>query len=100
VREFQMSEAWVLERARRFGRGQYRLMSRSWTSEPVRILGRPRHLIWRVARQHLRVVRAHMVRRPDEAFRNRWFLRYLQGQMVEARLMTQRNGTNAAVEAR
>jgi L-malate glycosyltransferase len=100
VREFQMSEAWVLERARRFGRGQYRLMARGWTSEPVRILGRPRHLIWRVARQHLRVARARMGRRADEAFKTRWFLRYLQGQMVEARMrMQQRDGTTAA-EAR
>jgi glycosyltransferase involved in cell wall biosynthesis len=99
VREFQMSEAWVLERAVRFGRGQYRLEARSWTEEPVRILGRPRHLLWRVARQHLRVARARVGRRPDEAFRSRWFLRYLQGQMVEARLMMQRSAATAAVEA-
>jgi len=98
VREFQMNEAWVLERARRFGRGQYRLMSRSWTTEPVRILGRPRHLIWRVARQHVRVAHALVRRRPDEAFKTRWFLRFLQGQMAEARTMMRRNG--AAAEAR
>ncbi len=100
VREFQMSEAWVLERARRFGRGQYRLESRTWPPGPVYILGRPRHLLWRVARQHLRVARARIRRRPEEAFRTTWLLKYLQGQMAEARMMMHRNGTTAAEKAR
>jgi hypothetical protein len=100
VRDFQMSEAWVLERARRFGRGQYRLEARSWTREPVFLLGRPRHLLWRVARQHLRVVRARIRRCPEEAFRTQWHLRVLQGQIAEARMLMRRNGTSPTAAAR
>lgn len=96
VREFQLSEQWVLERARRFGRGQYRLEARTWPAGPVYILGRPRHLLWRVARQHVRVTGARLRRRPEEAFRTKWWLRYLQGQMEEARSMLHSNGKTAA----
>jgi hypothetical protein len=61
VREFQMSEAWVLRAGAALRPRAVSLESRAGRPEPVRILGRPRHLIWRVARQHLRVARARMV---------------------------------------
>ena len=93
IRDYQMSETWVLERARRFGRGQYRLAAREWAAEPVRILGRPRHLLWRLAWQHVRVAQARLLGPCDEAFKRRWFLHYLQGQMLEAQMM---DGARAA----
>ena len=96
VRDFQLSRQWVLERAHRFGRGQYRLEARGWPAGPTYILGRPRHLLWRVARQHLRVAHARLRRRPEESFRTTWLLKYLQGQMTEARIMMQYGGRTAS----
>jgi glycosyltransferase involved in cell wall biosynthesis len=96
VRDFQLSRQWVLERAHRFGRGQYRLEARGWPTGPTYILGRPRHLLWRVARQHLRVAHARLRRRPEESFRSTWWLKYLQGQMTEARIMMRYDGRTAS----
>lgn len=83
----QLDRAWILERAVRFGRGQYRLTrQRDPAGAPGGLwLGAPRYL-YRLALHHaMALAWAALRQQPAEVFRARWELKYLQGALQEAR---------------
>jgi L-malate glycosyltransferase len=80
VRSEQLSKAWVLRRATRYGRGWYRMApaKKLW-------MGVPRHLLREVPRALLRMSAATVLHRPDVVMNSRWRLNYLLGEAIEAR---------------
>jgi L-malate glycosyltransferase len=84
IRKSQMNQRWVLRRAQRFGRGQYRL-SRATESAPQRTWrGIPRYLYRKLLGEIGRTLLAAASMDGDRLFRARWSLNYIRGQMVEA----------------
>jgi glycosyltransferase involved in cell wall biosynthesis len=87
IRRTQMSRTWILGRAVRFGRGQYRLslvgqppQTRSWR-------GVPRYLYRQLAEQLALVLKAACSFDGEALFRARWNLNCIRGQMIEAGLI-------------
>jgi L-malate glycosyltransferase len=85
IRKAQMQRSWVLRRARRFGRGQYRL-THVEASAAKTFAGVPRYLVRQMASQVWRVGRAAVVGDARAGFEAQWELNYLAGQMIEARV--------------
>jgi glycosyltransferase involved in cell wall biosynthesis len=95
IRPHQMRRAWVLRRAIRFGRGQWRTdLAPNAPSAPL-LFGVPRYLFGLLIRQVGRALSAH--RRGDEGarFREHWELSYLLGVVLEARRHHRRAGPAA-----
>ncbi len=76
-----LNKSWVLNRAIRCGRGQYRL---SRASDPLSARW-PLHLVPRMFRRGLRIARAWVRSNEEELFTARRELKYLWGHFVEAR---------------
>jgi glycosyltransferase involved in cell wall biosynthesis len=87
VRRFQMKRAWILSKALKFGRGNYRLWIRYEDVGLKSYLGIPRHLIKDIAKQALCVGRARLSGDTAELFQERWKFNYLLGQAIEAWLI-------------
>jgi L-malate glycosyltransferase len=80
VREEQLEKAWILQRAIRFGRGQYRL-----SPPPKSWIGIPRHLFRDIPKEGLHLAATWLAFRKEELFRSRWRFNYLLGLAIEAR---------------
>jgi L-malate glycosyltransferase len=87
VRRFQMNRAWILGRALKFGRGQYRIWIQYEDVGLISYLGIPRHLIKDIVKQGLYVGRAKLSGDTAELFQERWKFNYLLGQAIEAWLI-------------
>jgi glycosyltransferase involved in cell wall biosynthesis len=85
IHPFQMTPRWVLGRAVRFGRGQYRLLGWSRAQGAPHILGVPRFMLRQVVAQAARALRARLRGDAEATFRERWELCYLIGQVIEGR---------------
>lgn len=87
IREHQMARTWILERAVRFGRGQFRLAQQSGQIDPDAKLwnGVPRHLLREAARQAAAVTRAALTLDREAKFRAQWEFNYIRGVIQEAR---------------
>jgi glycosyltransferase involved in cell wall biosynthesis len=85
IRDFQMTGSWILRRAIRFGRGQYRMgrTASGSTAQPA-WLGVPRYLFREMVRQTAVLSRALLTFRGAAIFRARWDLNVLRGQILEA----------------
>ncbi len=83
IRPHQMTEDWLLSRAVRFGRGQYRLLVESGRLRPP-VLGVPLASLRGVASHAGRLFVARCRRNPEAAFRWRWNLRCSIGSVLEA----------------
>jgi glycosyltransferase involved in cell wall biosynthesis len=101
IRASQMNRRWVLERAVRFGRGEYRIRTAQTTPRgvnrrSVRLLGIPALTYEKVFIQTLRVGRARLRKNAEETFREHWRLNYMIGEAIEARNMSkgQKTGRN------
>jgi glycosyltransferase involved in cell wall biosynthesis len=81
IRPYQMTPAWVLERARRFGRGKFRQECPGRFPE---WFGAPRWMFGRYARELFGLVAAWAQRNDDSKFLHRWELAYMRGYMHEA----------------
>lgn len=81
IRPHQMTVAWILERARRFGRGKYRQECPGRFPE---WFGVPRWMYSRYAAELLALVIAWVRRDADCTFLRRWELAYLRGYAHEA----------------
>jgi glycosyltransferase involved in cell wall biosynthesis len=92
IRSFQMREEWVLARAVRYGRGQYRMWAKNLPKQPLSLLGIPVSLLARIAIQGCRIVRAKWNGNPERVFKERWQLNYLTGRAIEARLQSKKLG--------
>jgi L-malate glycosyltransferase len=82
----QMTEEWILERARRYGRGQYRLDERPDRTLVVPLLGIPARLAFSLARSAIRLGLTRVRRNREALFRARWTWNCLLGKVSEARL--------------
>ena len=87
IRKFQLSQAWILRRATRFGRGKYRLTIQYENVNRKKYLGVPRYLIRELMKKSLDVGRAKLHGDPAIVFEKRWIFNYLLGQAIEARLI-------------
>lgn len=79
-----MNRAWILGRALKFGRGQYRIWIQYEDAGLKSYLGIPRHLIKDIVKQGLDVGRATLSGDTAKLFQERWKFNYLLGQAIEA----------------
>jgi hypothetical protein len=91
-----MNEEWVLARAVRYGRGQYRLAAKEIPSLPASLLGIPLSLLWHILAQGLRLGCAKLSSDRKRAFKAQWQLNFLVGKSIEARQLY-RERANATV---
>jgi glycosyltransferase involved in cell wall biosynthesis len=84
IRSHQMEKDWVLKRAIRFGRGQYRL---GWEYAGCRstVFGLPKPIYLRLLRSIYHVLKAVLRGDAEKLFIGRWRLNYLIGVGIEAR---------------
>ena len=82
VRKEQLQKSWVLRRAVRFGRGQYRLEpnNKLW-------MGIPKRLFRDIPKEALSMAKASLLSRPDVSFRAHWRFNFLRGQAYESLMM-------------
>lgn len=84
IRPHQVEEAWLAGRARRFGRGQYRLHQSG--AGYVRWFGIPRYLVGEISVNLIKYTVLKLSGNPGRTFAIRWHLNYLVGKAIEARL--------------
>jgi L-malate glycosyltransferase len=82
-----MRMSWILGRAVRFGRGQYRLAARTRDAGFPCWAGVPRYIFREMLVQQIRMARALVSADRERVFRARWQCNYLWGQVIEARAM-------------
>jgi GT2 family glycosyltransferase len=87
IRAYQMNPEWVLGRAVRSGRGQYRLEAQISENSARSVLGIPRYMLRVILLQGLKVARAKLHADAKEVFKERWELNYLIGRAMEAKIM-------------
>jgi L-malate glycosyltransferase len=96
IRKSQMDRDWILGRALRFGRGQYRLWIRYQHNGAKAHLGIPRELIKQILKEGLFVGQAKLGGDREKLFQKRWEFNYLLGQAIEARLIRNELRSNDA----
>jgi len=89
IRAEQVTKEWVLRRAIRYGRGQYRLSrqaeaSGAGRSIPTRIL----ILSCRLLKEGIVIAAASILFRQETLFRGLWRFNYWRGQAAEARILS------------
>ena len=84
IRGFQMTREWILGRGFRFGRGMYRIRRTEGQSDFPSWFGVPRYLLRELARQSALLAKGLLTFRAETAFRARWELSVLRGQITEA----------------
>ena len=84
IRDFQMTSSWIMGRAIRFGRGLYRMGSNERSTEMPTWLGVPRYLFKEVLRQSALLSKNLLTFHSEEAFRARWDLNVVRGQIIES----------------
>jgi glycosyltransferase involved in cell wall biosynthesis len=87
IRKSQMNQKWILRRARRLGRGQYRLEIQFKHADSKSLLGVPRSLIRHVFREIPRLAYANLGGDSTRGFQKRWEFNFLLGQAIEARIL-------------
>ena len=86
IREYQMDKSWVLRRAIRFGRGQFRLSIMVEPASARPWLGVPSRYFLRMLKPLIRIAVAWLKSNEQKLLVARWDLNYFWGQIVEARL--------------
>jgi glycosyltransferase involved in cell wall biosynthesis len=85
VRAEQLEKVWVLKRAVRFGRGQYRLFRKNQTNGML--LGTPPYLFRKMLKQVVVMGWARLAFKRESLFRANWRLNVFRGQAIEARIL-------------
>jgi glycosyltransferase involved in cell wall biosynthesis len=85
VRKSQMQKDWLLGRAFRYGRGQYRQELKNELKSPRLVFGVPRFILREMAMQAVRVAKATLRGNERSWFTERWALNFVAGQAYEAR---------------
>lgn len=85
IRPHQFDRNWVLGRAYRFGRGQYRIHESKKAPNPRRVFGVPGYLCTNIVILLGKLTINILRQNHDEAFRSRWHLNLALGQAHEAR---------------
>jgi L-malate glycosyltransferase len=89
IRSFQMTSEWVLARAVRYGRGQYRLAMQELPTQPALLLGIPVSQLMQILAQCFRLGCAKLQADRERIFRAQWQLNFLVGKFIEARQLNQ-----------
>ena len=87
VQEAQLNKTWVLQRAIRFGRGQYRLNNKHEIANAKLWMGTPPYLLREILKEGLSVTAAWVSFRQEALFRSRWRFNFRRGQATEARIL-------------
>jgi L-malate glycosyltransferase len=85
IRKPQMDKHWVLRRAFRSGRGNFRVEIKDALTSPKLFLGIPRYFLREIITQGFRVANAAMKSDHRDLFVERWKLNFLFGRASEAR---------------
>ena len=86
VREEQLGKDWVMQRAVRFGRGQYRLFGIQGANGSPTVGSRP--VLWRkMLKQAALMIAGRFAFQEEMAFRAAWRFNYFRGEAIEARNM-------------
>jgi L-malate glycosyltransferase len=86
IRDYQLNRSWVLKRAIRFGRGQFRLdYVRKYRPYPC-WFGVPRTFFRQIFEQERMIIKAWLKSDHRELFCASWRRNFLWGQVIEARL--------------
>jgi L-malate glycosyltransferase len=87
IREFQMQKSWILDRAIRYGRGQYRLNQADHPTHMPTWFGAPRYLFREILEQTVQLLKSMLRFEKERYFRERWKFNYYRGHIIEARNM-------------
>jgi len=87
IRKSQMNVSWILQRAVRYGRGQYRLARAARPVHDRQWRGVPRYLYRQKMSQYWLALKAACLFERDALFRARWNLKFINGEIIEARLV-------------
>lgn len=85
IRLHQLEREWVLQRAHKFGRGQYLKERDEWPAAMPLWRGIPRWKWRKLVAQHWRRLKGYLLRNPREVFKASWEIRYLEGYIFQAR---------------
>ena len=100
IRDYQTKESWILRRAIRFGRGQYRMLQGEGPLNCARSMGIPRYLFRKMLVHGLHIAKAYSTLNRRGVFEARWDFNYTLGQVLEARLMRRPSPLRAPIEDR
>ena len=84
IRPQQLEQQWVLQRAYKFGRGQYLKERVEWPADMPLWRGIPRWKWRKLVAQHWRRLKGQLLRDPREVFKASWEIAYLQGYLFQA----------------
>ena len=87
VRKAQLEETWVMQRAIRFGRGQYRLTRAEQGSDSSSMPAIWIRIVSGLLRESLVIAAAWLLRKQSTLLRARWRFNCLLGEAIEARIM-------------
>jgi glycosyltransferase involved in cell wall biosynthesis len=88
VRQEQLDLAWVMRRATRHGRGEFRLGQIHELASRRVLFGAPRYLYRQQLREALSVALAWMSRNEGDLLQSRWRHNFIRGQIQEARAVS------------
>lgn len=95
IRDFQMQKSWILSRAIRSGRGQYRLNHPDHSLRMISWFGVPRYLFRKIMEQAFQMLKCMLSFDGESFFRARYRFNYYLGNIMEARnLHKERTGLN------
>jgi glycosyltransferase involved in cell wall biosynthesis len=86
IRKEQLELTWVMSRAIRYGRGEFRLGQMNELTTRRLLFGAPRHLYKELCREAANIPVAWMLRREADLIQSRWRYNFTCGQLQEARI--------------
>jgi glycosyltransferase involved in cell wall biosynthesis len=95
IREEQLRKTWVMKRAIRYGRGEYRLGYSEEVRSRKRLMGMPRYLLREIYEEGVLMTKACVSFKQEDFFRSRWRLNFLRGQAIEARFLARQRRVQA-----
>ena len=88
IRKEQMDKSWVLRRAIRHGRGEFRLCQTDELVSGKQLLGSPRYLYRKLYREARDMTMSWLMRRQADQFQSHWRFNFVRGQIQEARALS------------
>lgn len=95
IRKEQLDKAWVMRRAIRHGRGEFRLGQTEELYSRKLLWGVPRYLYRKLYQEAREMTKAWLTHRPEDLFRSHWRFNYVRGQIQEGRALSQERRARA-----
>lgn len=89
VRKEQLDKAWMMRRAIRHGRGEFRLGQTSEITSRRVLFGAPRYLYRKLYREGTEMAKAWLMHSEEDLYRAHWRFNFVRGQIQEARIVSQ-----------